>query len=95
MEINKTLQERGTRYGEFHEHARIAQNIKRAMQDSPNWASLPDYMKEALEMNAHKTARILNGDPSYADSWHDIVGYTKLVENKLEKDAGVTPPTSA
>jgi hypothetical protein len=82
--INDTLRERGSRHGQYHEHARIAQNIKRAMQDSPNWATLPDYMKEALEMNAHKTARILNGDPMYADSWHDIIGYTKLVEDRVE-----------
>ena len=35
--IESTLQERATRYGEFPEHARITQNIKRAMVDSPNW----------------------------------------------------------
>ena len=81
--ITNTLQERGARYGTFTEHARIAQNIKAAMRDSPNWEKLPPHMKEALEMNAHKTARILNGDPTYADSWHDIVGYTKLVEDTL------------
>jgi len=82
-EVDKTLAERGNRYGDFKEHARITQNIKRAMRDSPNWESLPDYMKEALEMNAHKTGRILNGDPAYADSWHDIIGYTRLVEKEL------------
>ena len=83
-EVENTLEERGNRYGAFTEHARITQNLKRAMQDSPNWAKLPDYMKEALEMNAHKVGRILNGDPNYADSWHDIIGYTRLVEKELE-----------
>jgi hypothetical protein len=82
-DINKTLQERGNRYGEFREHARITQNIKRAMADSPNWAKLSDDKREALEMNAHKVGRILNGDPEYADSWHDIVGYTTLVEKEI------------
>lgn len=81
--VDKTLTERGNRYGDFNEHARITQNIKRAMQDSPNWKSLPDNMKEALEMDAHKIGRILNGDPYYADSWHDIIGYTRLVEKEL------------
>lgn len=85
--IEKTLAERGQRYGQFTEHARISQNIKRAMQDSPNWNHLPDYIKEALEMNAHKTARILNGDFLYSDSYHDIIGYTKLVEDELTKKA--------
>lgn len=83
--IEQTLQERGNRYGEFKGHARITQNIKRAMVDSPNWAGLSDDKKEALEMVAHKMGRILNGDPEYADSWHDIIGYSKLVEDELGK----------
>ncbi|MGL5405195.1 MAG: hypothetical protein ACRC9I_15910 [Acinetobacter sp.] len=82
--IENTLQQRGTRYGEFPEHARITQNIKRAMADSPNWQQLSDDKKECLEMVAHKLGRILNGDPEYKDSWHDIIGYTKLVENTLD-----------
>ena len=81
--IDNTLDEREANYGRFTEQARIAQNIKSAMRDSPNWHRLPDHMKEALEMNAHKTARILNGDPQYADSWHDIIGYTRLIEIEL------------
>lgn len=84
MDINTTLEERGNRYGSFEEHARITQNIKAAMADSPNWANLPPGMKEALEMVAHKAGRILNGDPMYHDSWHDIIGYTKLVADTLE-----------
>jgi hypothetical protein len=24
-----------------------------------------------------------NGDPEYKDSWHGIIGYTKLVEDTL------------
>lgn len=81
--IDATLAERGSRYGSFTEHARITQAIKRAMADSPNWTGLPDDMREALEMMAHKAGRILNGDPTYHDSWHDIVGYTKLVADRL------------
>lgn len=81
--IDATLVERGSRYGDFVEHARITQNIKRAMQDSPNWNKLADDQKEALEMLAHKVGRILNGDPNYADSWTDIIGYARLVEKRL------------
>lgn len=81
--IEETLEQRGKRYGDFHEHARITQNIKRAMQDSPNWSALTDDKKESLEMLAHKIGRILNGDPEYYDSWFDIIGYTKLVADTL------------
>lgn len=82
-DIDATLAERDTRYGDFTEHARITQDIKRCYYESRNWQQLPDHMKEALDMVAHKIGRILNGDPTYADSWHDIVGYAKLVEDRL------------
>lgn len=81
--IDSTLAERGSRYGSFTEHARITQAIKAAMMGSPNWASLAPDQREALEMVAHKAGRILNGDPDYHDSWHDIVGYAKLVADRL------------
>ena len=41
-DIAKMLIERGNAYGDFAERARIAQALKRAMADCPNWASLPD-----------------------------------------------------
>ncbi len=86
-DINATLQERGKNYGSFKEHARITQNIKTAMKDSPNWPGLTTDKKEALEMVAHKIGRILNGNPGFADSWHDIIGYSKLIEDSLNEVA--------
>ena len=86
-DVAATLAQRGKRYGSFAEHARITQAIKAAMIDSPNWATLSPDMREALEMIAHKAGRILNGDPEYHDSWHDIIGYTKLVADRLQPDA--------
>jgi hypothetical protein len=68
MNIDETLKERGKIYGEFKEHARITQNIKKVMIDSPSWANLSADKKEALEMVAHKIGRILNGDLEYAES---------------------------
>jgi len=41
MSVEQTLKERGDRYGDFEGHARITQNIKRSMVDSPNWSTLP------------------------------------------------------
>jgi hypothetical protein len=82
-DIATTLAERGSRYGAFPEHARITQALKDGMVVSPNWATLAPDQKEALEMIAHKIGRILNGDPNFHDSWHDIVGYAKLVADRL------------
>lgn len=81
--IEKILAERGSRYGSFSGHADITQRLKAAMKDSPNWPTLSDSQKEALEMVAHKIGRILNGDPNYLDSWVDIVGYTQLIVDQL------------
>ena len=83
-DIDATLAERGSKYGAFSEHARIAQNLKAAMADSPNYSKLSPDKREALEMVQHKIARILNGDPEYHDSWYDIIGYTKLVADTLK-----------
>lgn len=82
--IQEVLVQRGTRYGSFKSHSDIAQRLKLEMRKSPNWDVLAPDMKEALEMVAHKIARILNGDPSYDDSWIDIAGYVQLVANELK-----------
>lgn len=79
-----TLNERGKRYGDFKTHAEITQRLKEVMQSYPNWQALSRDKKEALEMIVHKIGRILNGDPNYHDSWHDIMGYTKLVADTLQ-----------
>jgi len=85
MNIDDTLKEREYRYGNFKSHARITQDIKFAMNDG-NWRDLSSDKKEALEMIAHKIGRILNGDPEYYDSWHDIEGYARLVADSLVKE---------
>lgn len=85
MSIEQTLAERGKRYGNFDGHAFISQSLKDVMRATPNWNRLGSPHREALEMIQHKVARILNGDPDYADNWHDIAGYAKLVEDILGK----------
>ena len=82
--IEQTLLDRGKKYGDFQAHAYITQSIKKVMHDSPNWKSMSSDKCECLDMVAHKIGRILNGDPEYKDSWHDIVGYVKLVDDTLE-----------
>ena len=52
---------------------------------------MPDIQREALEMIASKLARIFNGDNNYADSYHDIGGYSKLAENDLSQQVMAQP----
>lgn len=77
-ELAAALEERGSRYGPFSSHARITQDLKNVMRDTPNWPILTASQREALDMIAHKIGRILNGDPHYDDSWFDIAGYAQL-----------------
>jgi len=84
MAVQDTLNERGQRYGDFDKHAQITQDLKAVMSNTPNWQTLTPSAKESLEMIAHKIGRILNGDPTYADSGHAIAGYATLVEKECE-----------
>jgi hypothetical protein len=92
MEVTNTLAERGKRYGEFADHAKISQGMKEVMRETSGWQRLSADQKEALEMIVHKIGRILNGDPNYGDSWHDIAGYSVLVEQNLTGEAPATAP---
>ena len=84
--IDNILEERGSRYGEFKGHAELTQALRRNFSIySRNYSRLTPSMVEAIEMIFHKLGRIGNGDPTYLDSWIDIVGYTQLVINELKK----------
>ena len=81
--IEKTLTERGTNYGDVVSNAEISQILKAVMHEYTE--KLESIHIEDLDMIFHKIARILNGDPNYADSWHDIAGYAVLVEQYILK----------
>lgn len=84
--IDSTLQERGERYGSFEHHAKIAQDLQRVLHAEAGWAKLADDQRQALTVIMDKVARMLNGDPAYRDNWHDIVGYAKLVDDRMSRD---------
>ena len=76
-------------HGEFNENSRATWEILRTLQGERNWAVLPDNMKHAIYMIAHKMARIMAGNPEEPDHWQDIAGYATLVAQRLEKP--ITP----
>ena len=82
MDITDNLQERGQRYGVFTRHAEISQQLKEVINQYQTKVLAADQ-QEALDIICHKIGRILNGDPDYADSWHDIAGYAQLVADRL------------
>ena len=85
QDIAATLEERGKRYGDFMGHAQITVQLLQVVSDSmlQKGNTLEADQFEALHMIFHKIGRIVNGDPNYADSWHDIAGYAQLVADRL------------
>lgn len=87
-DVASTLAERGTRYGSFDAHAEITQRLKYCAKAHcvAHQTQLTNDQAEALDMIFHKVGRIVNGDPNYADSWHDIAGYAQLVADRLNAE---------
>lgn len=83
MTIEGTLAQRQDTYGDYKDVARTAQDLKQIMRTRGNWHDMSPPMQESLDMICNKMARIINGNPYYADSWHDISGYATLVVKEL------------
>ena len=84
MSLDDTLKERNSRYGDFTDHAQIAQRLQDVMRGHDGWSNLNAVQKQSLTVISDKIARIINGDPNYADNWHDIGGYAKLAEDRIK-----------
>jgi hypothetical protein len=80
------LKERSGRYGKFTDQAFVTQALFGFVMDEleRRYKQLQSDQKEALHMIFSKIGRIVNGDPDYSDSWHDIAGYAKLVADRLD-----------
>ena len=83
MSINETLEQRGSRYGKFKDVAATTYALQEILRNAKNHEHMTDDQVIALDMICNKMARIVNGDPSYTDNWHDISGYATLVEQEL------------
>lgn len=83
--IEATLAERQAQYGCFEDVAFVTENIMAILSKvrTNGLNDLPYPHRMALYMIASKMARIVNGDFNHKDSWHDIGGYSKLIEDLL------------
>ena len=85
--INELLNTRVTeygKYGDFLDKAQFAQDIKELYRARASWKDMDADQQEALDMIAHKIARLVCGNPFHLDSWQDIAGYATLVVNRLK-----------
>lgn len=86
MEVDKILDERGTRYGKYIEQCEISHDLRNVIEKNlaKRALELAVDQEDALMMIQVKISRIINGDPDYADNWKDIAGYATLVADRLE-----------
>jgi hypothetical protein len=73
------LSERERTHGGFEGTALTIKELCRRMETTPNWVTLTDVQRYALEQIAVKIGRVLNGDPYHRDHWRDIAGYALIV----------------
>lgn len=83
--VDATLKERQASYGCFEDVAFVTQGIIELMNRC-NYKNMPQPHKMALYMIASKMARLVNGDFNHLDSWHDIGGYAKLIEDLVKEN---------
>ena len=94
--MNKTeeiLNEREKTHGDFEEVANLAYNMKKAIDSylafdrkgpDDNNKVLKKKHLISINMILLKIARIICGDPNFADHWDDIAGYAMLGKGKEE-----------
>ena len=67
---------RDEQHGGMEAVGKVSQRIKAAMRDGRNWSQLTPGEQEAMDMTAHKIARVLSGsDPHDPEHWVDVAGY--------------------
>lgn len=86
-DLNNTLSERGNSYGDFTDNAFIAQQLKDVVRCGRAWVDATAAQREAVDMILSKISRLVTGNPYHKDSWHDIQGYAKLAEDRVEVSA--------
>lgn len=82
-EVDKILEERGKRYGDFGDNSVVAQALKDSIEQYSK--NLPQVHKEALDLIFTKISRIVTGDCCYVDNWDDIAGYATLIAERLRR----------
>lgn len=85
MSIADTLAARSKTHGDFETNSKVAQYLKLSMHTQDEWNRLEYWQREALDMIAHKMARIIAGNSLEPDHWHDIAGYASLAESIIRR----------
>lgn len=82
-DVEATLEDREGKYGSFEQVARTSQKLQNVIRAGHNFDKLSKAQRESLFMMCNKISRMVNGDPTYIDNAHDLVGYATLMLNDM------------
>lgn len=83
--LDEILTERAEEYGDFACGARIGRDLMRICEHASSWQRMTSAEQYATIMICAKLARVLNGNPHHADSWHDIANYATLTVDHIKE----------
>ncbi len=76
--MTQSIINRDEQHGGMEAVGGMSQSLKIAIHAGKNWFLLTPGEQEALDIIAHKTARVLSGgDPHDPEHWTDIAGYAQ------------------
>lgn len=78
------VETRDKTHGPFKLQAAAAVELKAVMRKYLDNTVMQAEHTEALDMIAHKLARIIIGNANYKDHWDDIAGYATLGSNACQ-----------
>ena len=81
--IEETLKTRGNVHGNFVTSAVFKDTVNHLVSLTPNYDRMGHACRQAMFMIVEKMGRILYGEPIFADHWHDISGYAKLIDDAI------------
>lgn len=82
--VDALLESRGSTHGDYGETARLAQMFKLVLRSARQWDKMKDEHRESLDLITLKIARVLSGNPEFAEHWDDIIGYSSLIARTLK-----------
>jgi len=82
--VEKILEERGSRYGSMEINAMTTQALMRVIKNTPSYDNLSSSHIECIHMIFHKISRMVCGDPMYVDNAVDMEGYSRLLKEYIE-----------
>ena len=87
MTVEETVTERDQTHGDFVTQAEAAKRMEQVLVNTQGWAQMPYWMRYSVSMILMKISRIVHGNCRTRDHWHDIGGYSHLVERELGDDS--------